>query len=178
MEARVITRAMWNRVFLAALLPALMGAPCNVDPPPSGEPQDLSPCQQLVLRYCGDADAASTTAPCRGGPSCEAARLTAQHEMNNCPARLQGASGWEACVRGGIVPSDFGDGGGSGTPTTQQSCSDLVNKVCGLQDDDGGVKCGDAGPCVAAREVEGTANNATCVDALGDDTSFPRCALP
>ena len=121
-----------------------------------GGPQ-RDPCQDLVWQVCGVADGGGD---CTDTPACEAARLTQRFDQTQCGARLRDLLRYPAC----------GLSGDGGAP----ACVDLRIKCCGYALDGGGA-CATTTSCANALAVVSAADNATCRQALGDDSAFPRC---
>jgi hypothetical protein len=134
----------------------------------------LTPCQEFLLRTCGDASAEATTARCGNRPGCVAARLTATYESAKCAADNLDLVQWPSCPE----PSDAASGAEPASLVEAQTCTDLLTKVCGVAYPVT-RPCETDNACVTAHEVvDGAAqgsSSAACVEALGDDTSFPRC---
>ncbi len=136
------------------------------DGPPGATSRDagLPPCEQLLLDVCGSVSVAD--APCQGMPACTAADLTARYERSTCQARLDDAVAYPDCPvtrAGGVLNAP------------PQSCEDLRSKVCGLPQDGGSTRCAETEDCAAADDVADTNDPSMCLQALGDDTSYPRC---
>ncbi len=124
----------------------------------------LTDCEQLLKDVCGSVTVED--APCQGMPACTAAELTVRFEDTACTGRLNDAVAYPDCP---VTRA----GGPSNAPP--QSCEDLRSKVCGLPQDDGGTRCAETEDCAAAADVADTNDPNMCLQALGDDTSYPRC---
>jgi hypothetical protein len=136
------------------------------DGPPGATLRDsgIDPCDQLLLDVCGSISVLD--APCQGVPACTAADLTARYEPSTCQARLDDAVAYPDCPvtrAGGVLNAP------------PQSCEDLRSKVCGLPQDGGSTRCAETEDCAAADDVADTNDPSMCLQALGDDTSYPRC---
>lgn len=119
---------------------------------PSGTGGFASPCEELVLQWCGreNLDAAGG---CEDSPACELARLLRETDSGKCSDRL--AETGKACTAGMV-------------------CADLALKCCGSGD--GGGPCADQAPCELARQVAAQGDATSCRQAAHDNASFPRCA--
>jgi hypothetical protein len=109
-------------------------------------------CAGLLLTACGLTD------ECREDPGCVAADLLARFEP-------------ERCAEAAADPRSF-------PPCALGNCTVLASRVCGGE---APAACEDAPGCVPARELErraaeGDASaDASCAQALADETLFPAC---
>lgn len=125
----------------------------------------LTPCEVFLQRVCGSINGADGA--CNGMAACTAAQLTATYEPNSCTERNGLMEQFPTCpltdggVRAGVAPP--------------QACDDLRAKACGVPDGAGSSPCATDDGCLAASEIADAADSDLCVQALGDNTSYPRC---
>ncbi|MBI5497048.1 MAG: hypothetical protein HY904_18685 [Deltaproteobacteria bacterium] len=125
------------------------------------------PCATLVARVCGAPDAGPS---CEGTAACDSARLTATYEPARCPEHLANAS-YEDCATARAAPPGSG-GAQNAALDLPDDCDTLRAKVCGPDDN---RWCAGSEACAAAEDVVQVGDVSACRQALGDDTSFPRC---
>lgn len=112
---------------------------------------DVNVCDALVTRTCGVDDGGGN---CSGTAACSASTLTRQYTPDACVALQDDELNYPTCSNRAV-----------------QTCGTLVVKVCG---EDGGA-CAGLETCGAAQDVARAGNASLCREALGDETSYPRC---
>ena len=160
-------RTRLHLVFLLALAACTAGTAENLGDSGDGGAgaRAVDPCDTFLSRVCGSTNASD--AACNGMAACTAAQLTATYEHASCAARNMDEDHYQTCP--------FNDGGAPlGTPPPQ-ACDDLRTKACGVPDGMGSSPCATDDGCLAASEVANAADTDLCVQALGDNTSYPRC---
>ena len=119
----------------------------------NGESDGGDACRSLVLATCG------VNSECVEDPGCVAADLLVRFEPERCPEAAADPRSFPACALG--------------------NCEVLARHVCG----DGVIPaaCEEAPPCAPARELQRRADDgdasvdASCAQALADETLFPAC---
>lgn len=144
----------------AALLCACGSAALQGD----GSAARVDPCQALQDRVCGPTTDGGQ-APCADSAACDAARLTAEYRSGKCQSRLEDEARYPSCSPGA---------GAANAVDRAAVCEDLLLKACGATDGNSGG-CAQDATCQDAKSVSAQADDALCRQALGDDTSFPRC---
>lgn len=135
----------------AGFCPAELAADGDLD---GGDPETPrgNACPDLLLATCGLND------ECREDPGCVAADLLARFEPEGCAEAAADPRSFPPCVLG--------------------NCELLASRVCG---GDAPATCEDAPGCAPARELQRRADDgdasadASCAQALADETLFPAC---
>lgn len=121
----------------------------------------FEPCSALVERACGPLTDGGVHA-CQAFAQCEAAMLLRDHHlMNRCQLGLSNPATYPSC-------------------SEATGCSELVLRCCGGVD---GGPCQDLHACQRAQElaiptVPADLQRQSCMEALGDTSSFPYCHAP